>query len=143
NPLFAQINNHFTRDNIDAMIDNDIGANNDAQGIKDRAHNELLNSLKLAALLAKTGLAKGMAIDLDSQDFHYGTNSSNNGSSIDTGRSGAQMFAQVRLFWEWIKANNMQDRVMVVMTHEFSRSPYNQSLGQPVTVTYDGTPVNV
>ena len=80
---------------------------------------QLVDDLQLAAGLAATQRAKGMMLAWGDHDYH------NHGSSLDTPRHAAVLFAAVNMFWQWVKAQNMQDDVLVVVSHDFSRTPYN------------------
>jgi hypothetical protein len=131
--LLTDISSALSRASVDARIN----TLDDAQGIIATPYNDLLQRLQLAAALAKTGLAQGMAIDLDGQDFHQG------GSSVTTARSGAQIFAQLTVFWEWVKANGLQDDVLVIVSHEFTRTAYNDNSGPTNTVRFKGSDVAV
>jgi len=172
NPLIQQINSAFSIENINKIITD--ARNGVDSGVTDPALSEaekvkaarvslytgmdnLTSGLKLAAFLAETGVAKGMAIDLDGHDWHSGTGLSHQGSSVGTARTAAQMFAQIRLFWEWLGSRtgkNLQRRVLVVISHEFSRTPYNSfpfnfdgsrmvdDAGNPVFINY-GEPIEI
>jgi Protein of unknown function (DUF1501) len=106
---------------------------NDANEVRNRygGYQSLREQLILAGALAKSGLAYGMQIVLDNEDYHRGS------SEILTARSGAQLWAQLSLFWNWIKLQGLQNDVMVVVSHEFSRTPYNNQ-SQPVSATIGG-----
>jgi hypothetical protein len=119
-------------ENANASIDTYLG-NNDGQGVKERYGNfgALRTNLILAGALAKTGLACGMDISLPGEDLHFG------GSQVQTARSGAQLWVQLTLFWKWIIQQGLQDQVMVVVSHEFSRSRFNNSVRKE-TITVGG-----
>ena len=80
---------------------------------------QLIDNLQLAAGLAATQRAKGMMLSWGDHDCH------SHGSSLDTPRHAAVLFTAVKMFWQWVKAQNMQDDVLVVISHDFSRTPYN------------------
>jgi hypothetical protein len=124
----------ITREKVDSLL---MGTEDGADVIKSAAYSELIPKLQLAAVLAKTGKASGMVIELDEQDLHRG------GSSVQSARSGAQVFAQLTVFWEWIKANGLHDDVMVIVSHDFSRTPYNHLPGPTENVMFGGKPVPV
>lgn len=90
-----------------------------------RVHNggneSLRQQLILAAALAESGYANGMNITLPQEDLHAG------GSGVITARSGAQLWVMLAQFWEWIKLQNLQNQVLVVVSHDFSRTPYNNN----------------
>ena len=80
---------------------------------------KLINNLQLAAGLAATQRAKGMMLAWGDHDCH------SHGSSLDTPRHAAVLFAAINMFWQWVKAQKMQDDVLVIVSHDFSRTPYN------------------
>ena len=85
-----------------------------------------------------------MHIRLSSDDYHYGRSAGNQGSSVATARRGGDLAAQLRLFWNWVQANKLEDDVMVVVTHEFSRSAYNKYMGKAeVPVMVNGEEVKI
>lgn len=128
---------------VQAVIDADVTNNNDGAAVKAAIDTQLLEKLQLAAMLAKSKLAKGMAIDLLDQDIHDAT-IDNKSSSVLTARSGSQLWAQIRVFWDWVKTNGLEDDIMVIVSHEFTRSPYNPSTSTGETVMFNGvsTPVS-
>ncbi len=80
---------------------------------------KLINNLQLAAGMAATQRAKGMMFAWGDHDCH------SHGSSLDTPRHAAVLFAAINMFWQWVKAQKMQDDVLVIVSHDFSRTPYN------------------
>ena len=81
---------------------------------------QLLANLQLAAGLAGSGRAKGMLLSYGDHDTHGG------GSSSHTPRHGSVLFAAVRLFWDWVVAQGLQDDVLVIISHDFTRTAYNE-----------------
>ena len=88
-----------------------------------KASAQLVANLQLAAGLAGSRRAKGMLLSFGDHDTHGG------GSSIHTPRQGSILFAAVRLFWEWVIAQKLQDDVMVIISHDFTRTAYNSKSG--------------
>lgn len=80
---------------------------------------KLINNLQLAAGMAAANKAKGMVFAWGDHDCHR------YGSSLDTPRHAAVLFAAINMFWQWVKAQQMQDDVLVIISHDFSRTPYN------------------
>ena len=80
---------------------------------------QLIANLQLAAGLVGSRRAKGMLFSYGDHDTHGG------GSSSQTPRHASILFAAVRIFWEWVKAQGRQDDVMVVISHDFTRTAYN------------------
>ena len=80
---------------------------------------KLINNLQLAAGMIATHKAKGMLMSWGDHDCHR------HGSSLATPRHASVLFAAVNMFWQWVKAQNKQDDVLVVISHDFSRTPYN------------------
>lgn len=100
----------------------------EAQEIEKEAQDSFRNQLILAGILAKTGIACGMNIDLMSEDTHA------TGSDYTTPRMAAGRWALINLFWKWVRSVNLQDEVMIIVNQEFGRSPYNK-LGTDVQIT--------
>jgi hypothetical protein len=88
-----------------------INVSNGDGGFKER--------LVLAGILAKTGLANGMSIDALGEDSHGG------GADVTTARNAAAKWAAISLFWKWVVSAGLQNDVMIIISHEFARSPYN------------------
>ena len=95
------------------------------EGDNIKTHNggyELLRQrLILAGSLASSGYANGMSFGLNGEDLHAG------GSGVITARSGAQLWVMLSQFWGWIKSQNMQNQVLVIVSHDFSRTAYNNN----------------
>lgn len=87
--------------------------------LNSKSSKQLIANLQLAAGLADSGLAKGMLLSFGDHDKHGG------GSSSSTPRHGSILFAAVRLFWDWVVAQGLQDDVMVIVSHDFTRTVYN------------------
>lgn len=136
-PMIQQINTAISRARVDQVIDAEITNANDGAGVKGRAYNNLLNQLKLAAALAKGKYAQGLFVQLDLQDFHEG------GADVITARSASQVFAQLNVFWQWVKSQSLQDDIMVIVGHEFSRTAYNGRRGGAMPVVSGGQQVQV
>lgn len=77
------------------------------------------DSLIMAGILAKTGLANGMSLRMAGGDTH------NTASDIESPRTAGANWALLSLFWKWIVAQKLQDDVLIVVSHDFSRSAYN------------------
>ncbi len=134
----------LNRTEINRVIDTEITAANDGEGVKQFHFGGLTDALQLAGVLAKSGLAKAMSIGLHGDDWHFGYQEKNMGSTIGTARRGADMFVQLRLFWQWIQSQNLQDDVMVVISHDFTRTPYNTSLATaPQSVMFNNQPISM
>jgi len=82
----------------------------------------LRDRLILAGILAKTGLGNGMTISAtDGHDLHNG------GADVETARFSGMVWAQITLFWKWIQSQKLDNDVLVIIAHEFGRSPYNDN----------------
>ncbi len=82
----------------------------------------LRDRLILAGILAKTGLGHGMTIAAtDGHDLHNG------GADIETARFTGMVWAQITLFWKWVQSQKLDNDVLVIVAHEFGRSPYNDN----------------
>lgn len=93
---------------------------NDAQGIIDSPNSGALRQqLILAGTLAASSAAYGMVIQMPGEDRHFG------GSEINTARMAGNLWSQLGLFWKWLATEKIQDRVTVIISHEFSRSAWN------------------
>lgn len=79
-----------------------------------------LESLQLAGLLAATGQANGLTLSApDGHDSHGG------GACVDDAQSSAILMACLQIFWKWVVAKGLNKRVMVIVSSDFSRSPFN------------------
>ncbi len=87
--------------------------------LANKASQQLIDNLQLAAGLVGSRRAKGMLLSFGDHDKHGG------GSSVSTPRFGSILFAAVRLFWNWVVAQGWQDDVMVIISHDFTRTAYN------------------
>ncbi|MDE3269866.1 MAG: hypothetical protein OYH77_06245 [Pseudomonadota bacterium] len=92
----------------------------------------MLKDLQLAAGLAISKKAKGMLMSFGEHDAHGG------GSSINVPRHASVLYAGVRLLWELIKSHNLQDKVMIIISHDFTRTAYNgrENASNPHSITY-------
>ena len=70
-------------------------------------------------MLAKKSTSSGMSITVGGGDLHNG------GSDVVTANSSAKMWTQIVQFWDWVKSQNLDDKILVCVTHEFGRTPYN------------------
>ena len=131
--LVRGVRDAISVERANALIDTHMG-NNDAKGVKDRYSNfaVLRESLVLAGALAKSGLASAMSIDLPREDYHTG------GSQVLTARSGGQLWTQLVLFWKWVIAQGLQDQILVAVSHEFSRTRFNDRV-QRIPIIVNGT----
>jgi hypothetical protein len=91
------------------------------------------DQLILAGTLAKTGLASGMTIIQGGNDLHFG------GADIDTARDASGKWALLTLFWKWCKQNQLDNDVLVIVSHDFGRSPFNTVYVDRPVVTSSGT----
>ncbi|RZK31986.1 MAG: hypothetical protein EOO63_02715 [Hymenobacter sp.] len=73
-----------------------------------------------------------MTINIMGADAHFG------GADVETAQTAGGRWAVIALFWEWIKANNLQNDVMVVVSQEFARAPYNSSIIEQNIVDANG-----
>jgi hypothetical protein len=143
--LRAKMEIAMSRENINAIIDSS-GAQ-DRSRIKDvfGGLQNLQQAFVLAGMLIESGTASGMSFDLESntgsQDFHAG------GAYTTSTRSAAQLWAQVVAFWEWVKSTKRENDVMLVISHEFSRTAYNTSgnmmLNIPASELNSGVAINI
>lgn len=92
----------------------------DRQAIEAERNEEFRAQLILAGTLAKTGLANGMTVAPLYEDAHAG------GSDVISARKASAAWAYIALFWQWVKAAGLQDDVMIIVSQEFARSPYNK-----------------
>lgn len=110
------LTNQLSTAKVNALID----ACADKAGISGNADQGTKNRFILAGVLAKTGLANGMRMDLIGDDAHGG------GSDVNSPRNAAGKWAIIALFWEWVKSAGLQDDITIVVGQEFGRSPYNK-----------------
>ena len=116
-------------ESTDAAVQSLAQATNDANFNRLKADNpdkaavqplpRLRNQMILAGVLAKLGLSGGISIFEDGQDKHAG------GADVDTARYASTRWIYLTLLWEWLKAEKMTEDVMIVVGHEFGRTPYN------------------
>lgn len=109
------LNAQFNGAKVNALV----AGSADRAEIARNADQNTKNKFILAGILAKTGLANGMRMDLIGDDAHFG------GSDVNSPRNAAGKWAIISLFWDWVKSVGLQDDVMIVVGQEFSRSPYN------------------
>jgi hypothetical protein len=102
-----------------AKVNELIAACADRAAIAPMADQVTKDKFILAGILAKTGLANGMRMDLIGDDAHFG------GSDVASPRNAAGKWAIIALFWNWVKSVGLQEDVMIVVGQEFARSPYN------------------
>ena len=60
-----------------------------------------------------------MSITVGGGDLHNGV------GDVVTANSSAKMWTQIVQFWDWVKSQNLDDKILVCVTHEFGRTPYN------------------
>jgi hypothetical protein len=60
-----------------------------------------------------------MSINLLNEDTHEG------GADQVTAQNTGGVWALVSLFWKWVNANSLQNDVMIIVSHDFSRTAYN------------------
>lgn len=127
-PALASVQQSISRAKVDLLIDQIA----DAQAVKEEGggYGGLLDALQLAAVAIETGTASGMAIGLDNQDTHSG------GAAVQTARSAGQLWAQLSVFWSWVRLKGLQDDVLVIVNHEFARTASNGQEAKPVNVTF-------
>ncbi len=109
--LEALLSREAVRDHIKDCVDSD--------GIINRYNNEVKSQLVLAGILAKTGLGNGFHIHTGGEDHHQG------GGDVITPRNMGAVWAMISIFWKWIKASGLGEDVMIVVSHDFSRTAYN------------------
>lgn len=131
-PLITGLRQALSVQRANALIDTHMG-DNDAAEIKQRYNNfaALRENLVLAGALAKSGIASGMDITLPSEDYHEG------GSQVWTARSACQLWSQLTLFWKWVQEQGMANDVLVIVSHEFSRTRFNGALRE-ISATING-----
>lgn len=115
-----------TREFSPAKVRSEISrhfASNDDQGIIGaQGSAQLSQQLILAAALAASSAAHGMVIQMPSEDRHFG------GSDINTARMAGNLWTQLNQFWKWLESEKIQDRVTIIVSHEFSRSAWNRKV---------------
>ncbi|MEY2987551.1 MAG: hypothetical protein RJB13_1072 [Pseudomonadota bacterium] len=95
-------------------------SSNDAQGIIDAQGSAALSQqLILAGALAASSAAYGMVIQMPGEDRHFG------GSDINTARMAGNLWTQLTQFWKWLESAKIQERVTIIVSHEFSRTAWN------------------
>ncbi len=125
---------------VDSQIDSLPLGEKEKREIKLLKSDSFINQLQLAAAMVHSRLGAGMSIGLSEDDYHS-TNVSTvartddsgasytlelgNGSETRTARRGAAQWAAIRLFWDYIKSIGMHDDVIVICSHEFSRTAAN------------------
>jgi hypothetical protein len=92
----------------------------DRQEIEAARNEKFREQLILAGTLAKTGLASGMTVEPLYEDMHSG------GSDVLTARKASAAWAYISLFWQWVKSVGLENDVMIIVSQEFARSPYNK-----------------
>ena len=116
-----------------AKIDAELTENPDGGAINaSYQYEDIRNQFVLAATLIQSGAASGMAIKAADQDTHdprFGT------AAIKTARSAGRIWSMLAVFWDWVKSKGYEDKVMVIVSHEFSRTASNgQSIGEKVHI---------
>lgn len=105
----------------DGNVESLVQSSADAAAIADNADNGFRNRLILAGVLAKHGIASGMSVIEGGQDAHGG------GADVVTARYAGGRWALLNLFWKWARQEGLTKDLLVVVGHEFGRSPYNNS----------------
>lgn len=123
----------MSTDKINAIIDSSGAVDRPVIKATGTAYNGLKEAFILAGMLIESGTASGITYTLDNQDLHGG------GSYTQTTRSAAQMWAQVVAFWRWVESKGRQDDVLIVLSHEFSRTAYNTTGNMSLTLTSQDT----
>ena len=112
-PLVGDIANAIKESSVRTILSAiDDKANTEGHGLA------LTPKFQLAAALIESKQASAFAVHLDASDIHDGD------SSGHEARYGAVVFSQIRNFWEWVMSKGLQEDVMVLVTQEFSRSPW-------------------
>lgn len=124
----------ITKDNVGKLIQDCV----DSGQILNQYNKSLQDNLILAGILAKTGLANGMSLN-----NLFGLDTHNTPCDIETPRVAGAAWAQIHLFWNWVKANNLQDDIMIVVSHDFSRSAYNGKFYDARVKDKDGKEISV
>jgi len=116
----AQSDIKVLRDSLSMeAVKNEVKECVEADAISKMATSSIRDSLVLAGILAKKGLANGFHLSIPGEDHHQGA------CDIITPRNMGGAWALISLFWKWVKANGLQDDVLVVVSHDFSRTAYN------------------
>jgi hypothetical protein len=150
-PLITNVENFINQAEINKVIDSDIGPDDDGEAIKGTFSRQadVFEGLKTAAVLAKSGLGKGVSMKCGgNHDMHNSiTNPTIGTADIQSARDAAMVYAMIVKFWEFINANNLQDDVLVIVNHEFGRSAYREleSADTPMEskVFHEGNGLNV
>lgn len=124
--------------NLRDALNNDAVKNHvkdcmEADEIAKMATDPIRDSLVLAGILAKTGLANGFHLNVAGEDHHQGA------ADVWTPRNMGGVWALISLFYRWIQAQNLQDDMLVVVSHDFSRTPYNGKIIEVDTKGLDGS----
>jgi hypothetical protein len=118
-PAVVSVRSAFGKANVDAKI-SEYFNNNDAAGIVDaEGADSLSNQFILAGSLAASGAAHGMVIQMPGEDRHFG------GADLSTARMAGNLWTQLVIFWKWLEQAGIQDRVTVIVSHEFTRTAWN------------------
>ncbi len=138
---------------VDLQIDSLPLGEKERREIKQLKNNTLVNQLQLAAAMIQSKLGAGMSIGLPGDDYHLTSvsgvsrtsdNSSSysvqvgNGSESRTARRGAATWAAIRLFWDYVKSIGMEDDVIVICSHEFTRTAANDATHKQTIFTPTG-----
>ena len=118
-PAVASVRRALTNEALQTKIE-EVFQNNDAEGIADAGPADaLMQQLILAGALISSSAAQGMVIQMPGEDRHSG------GAEIITSRIAGNMWTQLVMFWNWLESEKLQDRVTIVLTHEFTRTAWN------------------
>lgn len=119
-PNVKSLREALSADNFENYVDKTF-KNDDSSRLKNATIAEFLRDrLCLAGSLAAASQAHGMVITMNNLDLHAG------GSDAETGKFGGILWSHIVLFWNWLEAQGIADRVTIVATHEFSRTPWNK-----------------
>lgn len=109
----------------------------DKDRIERAVTDDLRSSFELAALLVKTGLASGFHLPYGFGDHHQGA------CDFIAPRETSAIWAMITKFWTWVRANKLQDDVLVIVSHDFSRTPYNGKIIETDAMDKDGKNVRI
>ena len=121
-PLRTSIERAINRQTVQNAINNSSlpgGAVCDIGRRNTELNDKTIANLQLAAGLIASGRAQGMLFSVGDHDHHAG------GSAVHAPRSASGLFAAVQVFWQWVMAENKTDDVMVIISHDFTRTPAN------------------
>jgi hypothetical protein len=139
NPLVMAAISAINEASIRATIQNFMGNNPETDIIlADSNHiRSIANQFQLAGILAVTGVSPGMAMSGGgNEDRHFG------GSQVATARVATVMWAGLVTFWNFIRSQNLQNRCLTIVTHEFTRTPWNRHMME-MEVVHNNVPKTI